>query len=84
MATYSGTISHRTFPNKLLIPIKLAFSIKWHVDKRLLLSLVILLLGVSIPILMVFAGLPVNFPLCFLGFALTACGGTFGLVYRGE
>jgi hypothetical protein len=40
--------------------------------------------GLSVPVLMALSILPLNFVICFIGFAMTAVGGTLALVFCGE
>jgi hypothetical protein len=47
-------------------------------------SVGIILAGLCIPFLMLLGLLPLSFILAFLGFALTAAGGTLALIFCGE
>jgi hypothetical protein len=47
-------------------------------------SVGLILAGLSIPFLMLLGLLPLSFVLAFLGFALTAAGGIMALIFCGE
>jgi len=56
----------------------------WLPRKDIFASVVLLLAGFSIPCLMFFELLPVNFLLAFLGLALAVVGGVLALIRCGE
>ena len=59
-------------------------NLDWLPRRDLVLSLVLLLAGLSLPAGMVFGLLLASFPLAFLGFSLTALGGILLLIRCGE
>ena len=83
MATLTKTYQSRTQ--------RVALTWKWHefieklIPRRcMLVSVGLILAGLSIPALMLVNLLPATFFLGFVGFALTAAGGIMALTFYGE
>jgi len=80
----------RTHPNKffsarLAIINKSAIFFERHKLRRcMVISMGLVLAGMSIPFLMAIELLPVTLPLGFVGFVLTATGGLLSLIFWGE
>lgn len=83
MATLTKTYQPKTLP----------VALSWKRDKFIekliprrcmLVSVGLILAGLSIPALMLIHLLPATFFLCFVGFALAAAGGVLALIFCGE
>ena len=51
---------------------------------RTLITAAFLIIGLSIPVMMLFEILPLTFPLAFLGLALTTTGAVLAMIFCGE
>jgi hypothetical protein len=83
MATLTKTYQQRT--QRVALTWKWDEFIEKHIPRRcMLVSVGLILAGMSIPALMLIHLLPVTFFLGFVGFALAATGGIMALTYCGE
>jgi hypothetical protein len=83
MSTLTSTYRPHTI--RFALVIKLENFIEQHTPRRcMLISLSMILAGLSIPILMVVHLLPVTFLFDFLGLALVSSGGVSALIHSGE
>ena len=84
MATLTHTY-HRQYPLRLALARKIDLIIEALLPRRcMVVSVSLVLAGLSIPLLMVIGLIPVNLLLGFIGFALTAMGGVLSLTLCGE
>ncbi len=88
MATLTKTYQPKTYQPKTQ---RVASTWRWDVfierllpRRCMLVSVGLILAGLSLPALMLIHLLPVTFFLGFVGFALVATGGTMALIFCGE
>jgi len=81
-----ATITYAYKPNLArLVYVKTSNKLKIHIPRRcMVISVGIILTGLSIPLLMLFELLPFMLGLCFAGLALTGIGSVLALIHCGE
>ena len=83
MATYTKVYRHNTLRISLTKSFD-AFIDRFWPRRCMAVSAGLFLVGLSIPVLMFFQIIPLNFAIGAIGLFLTACGGILMLIYCGE